>query len=336
MFGAQKPAMSPWSRRSGVAATCALLAALSGCGRFGAERPAWRAQAEAACFARNQVTLSDYIQPSQEIDGPSICGLTRPLKVTALLGGKVQFNSTQTLDCPMVAELESWLVETVQPAAQARFGQPVVQINSMGSYGCRGMNNQFGARLSEHAFGNALDVGGFVLADGRKITIVRDWTRGDSQTQAFLRDLHAGACGHFATVLSPGSNAFHYNHIHLDLAMHGMTSSGPRRVCKPVPQKTEPPSRKDSLPDAPEIEDEQDIAQGAPPRLEKAYAMRPGPALAAPPVIARAAPAARRPAGPTELHAPSSAPAHKTIDERGGAVPEGDPATFDLPGRGER
>ncbi|MCW2282539.1 hypothetical protein M2323_000300 [Rhodoblastus acidophilus] len=298
------------------------LAALGGCGKFGgAERPAWRGQAEAACFARNQVTLSNYIQPAaHEIDGPSICGLTRPLKVTALLGGTVQFNSTQTLDCPMVAELEAWVTETVQPAANARFGQPVAQIDSMGSYSCRGMNNQFGARLSEHAFGNALDVGGFVLADGRKILIVRDWTRGDPQTQAFLRDLHNGACQHFATVLSPGSNAFHYNHIHLDLAMHGMTSTGPRRICKPAPQQTEPPSRKDNLPDAPEIEDDLDIAQAGPPRAQNSYAMRPGPSLAAPSVIGRAAPPSRA-ATPTELHA-SRTPA---------PAPEGDPADFDLP-----
>ena len=295
MSRAKKPALSQWSRRAGVAAALALLGPLAGCGKFGgAERPAWRAQAEAACFARNQVALSNHIQPAgREIDGPSICGMTRPLKVTALLGGKVLFNSTQTLDCPMVAELEAWLDDTVQPAANARFGQPVAQIDSMGSYGCRGRNNQFGARLSEHAFGNALDIGGFVLADGRKVAIVHDWTRGDEQTRTFLRDVHNGACGRFATVLSPGSNAFHYNHIHVDLAMHGMSASGPRRVCKPAPQKTnEPPARKDNLPDAPEIEDDLDIAQGAPPRAEKAYAMRPGPGLAAPAVVARAARAA--------------------------------------------
>ena len=86
----------------------------------------------------------------------------------------------------MVAELDAWLADVVQPAAQARFGQQVAQINSMGSYACRGMNNQRGAQLSEHSFGNALDIGGFVLADGREITLVRDWTRGDEQTRAFL------------------------------------------------------------------------------------------------------------------------------------------------------
>ena len=144
----------------------------AGCSKFErAERPAWRTRAEDACFAERRVALSPFIQPAaHEIDGPSICGLTRPLKVTALQNGAVLFNSTQTLDCPMVAALDSWLAEVVQPAAQARFGQNVVQIDSMGSYNCRGMNNQIGARLSEHSFGNALDIGGFQLADGRRIT----------------------------------------------------------------------------------------------------------------------------------------------------------------------
>ena len=181
----------------------------------------------------------------------------------------------------MIAELDQWLADIVQPAAQARFGVPVTQINSMGSYSCRGMNNQYGAQLSEHAFGNALDIGGFVLADGRTIAIVHDWTRGDEQTQAFLRDVHGGACDRFTTVLGPGSNVFHYNHIHVDLAMHGNSSSGPRRICKPVPQTTAPAPRRDDLPDAPDIDEEIDMAATRPNSSEM-YAMHRGPAAAVP------------------------------------------------------
>jgi hypothetical protein len=202
------------------------------------QRPAWRTQAENMCLAEQRVRPSAYVQIAQELTGPGICGMTKPFKVTALQGGAVSFNATATLDCSMVAELDSWLDDVVQPAAQARFGQNIVQINSMGSYSCRGMNGQRGAPLSEHSFGNALDIGGFVLADNREISIVRDWTRGDEQTRAFLMDVHSGSCQHFSTVLSPGSNMFHYNHIHVDLALHGHNG---RRVCKPVPQETAPP-----------------------------------------------------------------------------------------------
>jgi hypothetical protein len=263
-------------------ASLAIVGSVAGCGMYErAQRPAWRTQAENTCMAQHRITPSEYIQPANEMSGPGICGMTRPFKVTALQNGAVAFNSTATLDCSMVAELDQWLADVVQPAAQARFGVPVTQINSMGSYSCRGMNNQMGAQLSEHSFGNALDIGGFVLADGRTIAIVRDWTRGDEQTQAFLRDVHGGACEHFTTVLGPGSNAFHYNHIHVDLAMHGNTSSGARRICKPVPQTTAPAPRRDDLPDAPEIDDDIDMAQ-ARPSSSAMYAMHSGPSAAVP------------------------------------------------------
>ncbi|MDE2363959.1 MAG: extensin family protein [Hyphomicrobiales bacterium] len=239
-----------------------LLSLMSGCSLYQKpQRPAWRAAAENACFAEKRIQLSAYVQPAPELEGPGICGLTRPLHVTALQGGQVRLNSRMTLDCPMVAELESWLTDVIQPAAIARFGQPVVQINTMGAYACRGMNNQIGARISEHAFGNAIDVGGFVLADGRAIVIRRDWTHGDEQTQAFLRDAQGGACERFTTVLAPGSNAFHYDHIHVDLAMHGSTSRGLRRICKPALQNVAPPPSRDNLPEAPDLEEETDSAQ---------------------------------------------------------------------------
>lgn len=226
-------------RRKPIFLILALTAALAACSApWKPQRPAWRTQAEHVCLAQKRVQPSAYVALANEVDGPGICGLTKPFKVTALQGGAVAFNATATLDCPMVAELDQWLVDVVQPSAQARFGQNIVQINSMGSYACRGMNNQSGAQLSEHSFGNALDIGGFVLADGRQISLVQDWWRGDDQTRAFLMDIHRGSCEHFSTVLSPGSNAFHYNHIHVDLAMHGRSG---RRICKPEPQETPPP-----------------------------------------------------------------------------------------------
>jgi hypothetical protein len=283
-----------------------------------AKRPAWREQAENYCIAQRRVTPSAYVVPVGEMSGPGICGMVHPYKVTALQGGAVAFNSTATLDCPMIAELDGWLADVVQPAAQARFGAQVVQINSMGSYSCRGINNRMGAQLSEHAFGNALDIGGFVLADGRTISIVRDWTRGDEQTQAFLRDVQGGACDRFTTVLAPGSNVFHYNHIHVDLAMHGNSSRGLRRICKPAPLQSAPLPKRDDLPDAPEVEEEIDMAQ-APPQGSSTYAMHASvPAGLPPEPIAR----------PMNLSRANALPAH--MREDGAFVPEGAPKDWDL------
>ncbi len=239
-----------------------LAAALSGCGiAERPQRPAWRNQAEQACLTQRLVQVSAYVQPAREIDGPGICGLKQPFKVTALARGTVSLKSAGTLGCPMIASMDKWVSEVVQPAAHARFGQPVVEISSAHTYGCRSVNHRPGARLSEHAFGNAIDLGVFKLADGREVKIVRDWTRGDQASQSFLRELHSGACDHFTTVLGPGSDAMHYNHFHFDLAMHGNTSHGPRRICRPKPQQQQLPPKLDNLPDPPELDIELDIAR---------------------------------------------------------------------------
>lgn len=239
-----------------------VIATLPGCGLFERpQRPAWREAADKACMARRAVRLSAYVQPARAIDGPGICGLNQPLKVAALKDGTVAITSAATLNCPMTEALEKWMLEVVQPAAWARFKQPVTQIDTMGSYTCRAMNNQSGAKLSEHSFGNALDVGGFRLADGRKIAIVKAWSKGDEQEKGFLREAHMGACDHFTTVLSPGSNAFHYNHFHVDLAMHGNTSQGPRRYCRPILRELPPRPRLDDLPDPPMLEPDLEMAR---------------------------------------------------------------------------
>jgi len=250
--------------------------ALTSCGFFGRpERPVWRAQAENACFARKQVELSDWIEPASAIDGPGICGMTRPLHVTALDNGAIAVDKRLTIDCPMVAALEAWLDAIVQPDAESRFGQKVATVNVFGAYSCRSIDNQPGARLSEHAFGNAVDVAGFTLADGRRIDFVHDWKTEGSQEAAFLHEAHAGACQYFTTVLGPGADVFHTNHIHLDLANHGQTDTGPRRICKPTPAPNllPAPGPRDGLPPAPEIDEPLDIA----------HLSAPAPAAPAPP-----------------------------------------------------
>jgi hypothetical protein len=91
----------------------------------------------------------------------------------------------------------------------------VVEIRQISAYSCRGMNGNSYAHISEHAFGNALDIASFTLADGRQVSVKDGW-RGLPEEQGFLRDVEAAACQQFSTVLAPGSNAYHYNHIHVD------------------------------------------------------------------------------------------------------------------------
>jgi hypothetical protein len=102
------------------------------------------------------------------------------------------------------------------------------EIKQISAYSCRGMNGNPRARISEHAFGNALDISAFVLADGRRITEKNGW-RGAPEEQGFLRDVQAAACDRFTTVLAPGSNVFHYDHMHVDL----MRRASGHRACNP-------------------------------------------------------------------------------------------------------
>jgi Extensin-like protein C-terminus len=142
--------------------------------------------------------------------------------------GPVAIKPAATLACPIVSVLDRWLTDTVQPAAQRWFGQRVVEIKQISAYSCRGRNGDGTNLISEHAFGNALDVAAFSLADGRRIVVESGW-KGLPEEQGFLRDVEAGACHHFTTVLAPGSNAAHYNHIHVDLRRR----SG-RDICSPL------------------------------------------------------------------------------------------------------
>jgi len=215
-----------------LVAASALLALVAACGRYQIqeEREPWRAQAELQCIRSGVVKASWAIERSSAMQGPGTCGMDQPLRVSALSAGTVGMTQRATLGCPMVHAADLWLADIVQPAAQALFGQAVVEAR-MGSYSCRPRNNQRGAKLSEHSFGNALDVFAFRLNDGREITVKGGW-RGAPEEQEFLREVFVGSCRHFATVLGPGADAFHYDHFHLDLARHG--ARGDRTVCKPV------------------------------------------------------------------------------------------------------
>ncbi|WP_441237931.1 extensin family protein [Bradyrhizobium sp. 930_D9_N1_4] len=147
--------------------------------------------------------------------------------VTAV--GPVVVKPTATLACPIVSELDRWLADTVQPSAMRWFGARVAEIKQISAYSCRGMNGNSHAHISEHAFGNALDISAFVLADGRRVTVKDGW-RGMPEEQGFLRDVQSGACAHFTTVLAPGSNVYHYDHIHVDL----MRRASRRLICQPA------------------------------------------------------------------------------------------------------
>jgi hypothetical protein len=208
------------------------------------EREPWRREAEASCLQSGAVKEGPSVTLIKAIEGPGACGIDHPLRVAALgESALVSFaeepttarsrpaavTPAATLACPLVSALDRFVSEAVQPAAARWLGQPVVGIKQISAYSCRGMNDDPTARISEHAFGNALDIAAFTLADGRAISVKDGW-RGTPEEQGFLHDIQEAACVLFTTVLAPGSNAYHYDHMHVDL----MRRPTGRAVCQPA------------------------------------------------------------------------------------------------------
>ena len=122
--------------------------------------------------------------------------------------------------CPVAAALAMWEWDIVQPAAERHFGARVATSDHFGSYSCRRIAGSHSSNWSEHSTADAVDIAGFRLTDGTRVTVARDW-KGDDPKAAFLREVRDGACQLFATTLSPDYNAAHADHLHLDQANRG-------------------------------------------------------------------------------------------------------------------
>lgn len=210
--------------------TIALVLALPGrSGDAFAAADEWRAAAETACLAANDLDNNPNVAALDPIADPSGCGATHPFKVTATADGTVALEPAATLACPMIPALAAWFEQAVQPAAEKHLGIRVAGATVAASYVCRSRNNQADAKMSEHAYANAIDIAAFLTADGRRITVLDGW-RGDAAEAAFLRQVHAEACTHFTTVIGPDGDEYHQDHIHVDLAKRGKT--GVSRFCQ--------------------------------------------------------------------------------------------------------
>ena len=128
------------------------------------------------------------------------------------------FSSGFIATCGLAAAWTLFEAHALQPAAQKHFGRKVARVEHLGTYACRNVYGRAGGRRSEHASANAIDIGGFVLADGTRISVLNDWdSDGDGRKAAFLRDVRDGACRFFGVVLGPDYNEAHRNHFHLDM-----------------------------------------------------------------------------------------------------------------------
>ena len=136
------------------------------------------------------------------------CGIANPVRVTSVAG--IRLSNPATLNCDTALAFRDWLTRAVEPA----YGKGrVAEVHVAASYVCRPRNNRKGGKISEHGRGNAIDVSGFTFSNGRQVKVLGGF-------DAPMRKAHRAACGIFGTTLGPGSDGFHEDHLHFDIARH--------------------------------------------------------------------------------------------------------------------
>ena len=148
--------------------------------------------------------------------GQLACGIDDPVQITSVAG--IRLSQPALVGCRTARRLADWLTGVVEIQARAHLQAGIAEVKVMGSYACRTQNNA-GRWRSEHARGRAIDIGGFALTDGRRVTVARDW--GKAPAGDFLREIWLKGCGPFATVLGPDADQRHRDHFHMDTSPRG-------------------------------------------------------------------------------------------------------------------
>ncbi|RWO51480.1 MAG: extensin family protein [Mesorhizobium sp.] len=167
---------------------------------------------ELACRRRLKSMGVDFEERKAEHDAAVGCSVPYPIALKTL-GKSLDINPESELNCQMAEAAARFAADIVQPAAKAELGAELKSVGQASAFVCRHRNG--GGKLSEHAFGNALDIASFTLSDGRRIDIRPAPPEKEAK---FLNAIRKAACGPFKTVLGPGSDADHSLHLHLDLA----------------------------------------------------------------------------------------------------------------------
>ena len=187
------------------------------------------------------------IAPMPRLIGPGACGGRDMVELDAVLLAdrtRVEVKPAPVLRCEMAESLAAWIREEAAPRVAA-IGAVLRSVENYDDFECRARNRVFGAKLSEHGKGNAIDLRSFTLADGRVIGFTDMAAPKD-----FRSGLRESACARFTTVLGPGADGHHEGHIHLDIAERHNGSricewevrEPPAEVAQAVPLPTQRPA----------------------------------------------------------------------------------------------
>lgn len=181
-------------------------------GAFTASRIAALRRDPDACLALAALSKLE-VAPIPDLRERGFCRLENAVTLTR---SAHPYSQPTRLSCALAAGLYVWEREVVAEAARTYLHTEVARIETLGSYSCRRVYGGAEGRVSFHATGEAIDVSGFRLADGRLVSIRRDWGSKSAEGQ-FLRAVRDGGCRVFRAVLSPEYNAAHADHFHLDV-----------------------------------------------------------------------------------------------------------------------
>lgn len=166
---------------------------------------------EVACRQRLQALGAEFENRKAEHDGDVGCSIPYPLMLKKLTR-TIDIAPEAELNCSMAEAAAKFMTEVASPAAKTQLGSEIKSINQASAYVCRPRHN--GQKISEHAFGNALDIARFTLADGTEVDVK---PAPPEKQEKFLQTVRKAACGPFKTVLGPGSDPDHALHLHFDL-----------------------------------------------------------------------------------------------------------------------
>ena len=173
-----------------------------------ASRPSAR---ETAQCLRDLAAEGVAFRPLQDKRTGPGCGLFGTVQLTDI---GVPVTGLTAVRCGEARAFSAWVRNAVAPAAYQLLGSELARVETYGSYACRNVAGR--AYRSGHAIANAVDVSGFTLKDGRRVTVLADWRAADGATRDFWQAVHRSACKRFGTVLSPDYNPAHANHLHLE------------------------------------------------------------------------------------------------------------------------
>lgn len=166
---------------------------------------------ELACRSRLRALGVDFGERAP-LGDPAGCAVAHPVVVRSL-GRDLKVEPEAVLNCATAEAVARFVADIVAPAARSTFGRELAAVGHDSAYVCRPRRGT--AKLSEHAFGNAIDFGSFVLVGGRSVAVA---AATDAKEADFLSRIRMAACGPFKTVLGPGTDPDHARHFHFDLA----------------------------------------------------------------------------------------------------------------------